>query len=82
MSDVFAETTEPNFDIKFSGIEVPLCDDNEYVEWQTWPFDQDQPKLDWAHGICSADDFFLFKPAISAGMMIKVYWRLISPESQ
>jgi hypothetical protein len=58
--------------------DVPLCDDDEYVEWQTWPFDGVQPSLDWGRGVSLADYFFLYiKPIFH-----EIYWRPISVASQ
>ena len=53
----------------------------EWLEWQTWPFVDSQPKIGWSRGICEAADFFTsIKPGLEdAGQ--KAFWRGISSKT-
>jgi hypothetical protein len=50
----------------------------KFVEWQTWPFNQNQPKIGFSHGVCEADDFHTFiRPTLKTVGQLP-YWREIS----
>ena len=54
----------------------------EYVEWQTWPFNGDQPRIGWSCGICEAFEFYTnIKPTL-IDMGQKPFWREISTAAQ
>lgn len=49
-----------------------------YVRWQTWPFDQEKPKINYSCGICEMDDFLCFMKSSCMTIGQKTFWREIN----
>ena len=51
-----------------------------WVEWQTWPFNDEKPKIHWSCGICEFNDLIFHIKQATWHIGQRLYWRDISIE--